>query len=129
MANTESASAPQAGKANSAQREKLFLLCIAGLAVFSLALIALVALNNSDKVNSESATLIGVIVTGLAAFAKDAIQAVRAFWQDDRLGKMTDQIAASSPVDNTLGTKPTGSPDDPVSVTEAPLDSAKGPKS
>ncbi len=102
----------------SAQREKAALLGIAALAVLALAIIALVALNKAGNVTSESATLVGVIVAGLAAFAKDSIQAVRAFWTDDRMGKMTDQIAASAPADPALGAKPAGTPLDPVSVTD-----------
>ena len=101
-----------------AQREKTALLGIAGLAILSLGVIALVALGKGDKVSSESSTLVGVIAAGLAAFAKDAVQTIRAFWQDDRIGKMTDQIAASIPPADVLGSKPTGTIDDPVAVTD-----------
>lgn len=105
----------------SAQREKIWLLAITGLAIALLGGIAIYALSKSENVNSESATLVGVVVAGLGAFAKDAIGAVRAFWQDDRMGKMTDQIAASSPTstDTPQEVKIINPPDDPANVTEA----------
>jgi high-affinity Fe2+/Pb2+ permease len=106
----------------SAQREKIWLLAITGLAIALLGGIAIYALSKSENVNSESATLVGVVVAGLGAFAKDAIGAVRAFWQDDRMGKMTDQIAASAPAslsDAPQEVKVVNPPDDPANVTEA----------
>ncbi len=108
----------QSMSCKAASREKTLLIAASILCVGALTVIALYSLANGDKISAQSATLVGVIVTALATYSKDSVQAVRAFWQDDRLGKMTDQIASSTPTEPVIGTKPAGTPDDPVAVTD-----------
>lgn len=42
--------------------------------------------------------MIGVIVTGLIAFSKDIVQAIRSYSMSAQLGKVTDQLAQAGPV-------------------------------
>ena len=104
-----------------AQREKALLLGIAWWTITGLILIAICALYLSDKVNSASSTLIGVVVAGLIAMVKDAIQALRAYWQDDRMGKMTDQLASAPPADKPL----TPPPPDVAAAAQQTADAAQ----
>lgn len=86
--------------------EKIALLLLAFGATASLAAIAVIALN-SGTVDPNASALIGVIVTGLIAFGKDIIQAIRGYSMSAQLGKVTDQLAASGPANR---------PDEPQSV-------------
>lgn len=93
--------------------EKLALLLLAGLCVVSLTWIAIKALN-IGAVDSNAATLIGVIAAGLIAFGKDIVSAIRSYAMSAQLEKVTDQLSQSAP----LGGGPTGTPEDPVNVKE-----------
>jgi|JI10StandDraft_1071094.scaffolds.fasta_scaffold538278_1 hypothetical protein len=77
--------------------EKRILLALSGGALIVLAIVAVMALK-ADKVDSNAATMIGVIITGLIAFMKDIVQAIRGYSMSAQLGKVTDQLAASGPV-------------------------------
>ena len=82
--------------------EKLGLLLLAAGAVILLGWIGLNALEEG-KIDPNASALIGVIVTGLIAFAKDVLQAIRGYSMSAQLGKVTDQLAASGPVqDQTI---------------------------
>jgi hypothetical protein len=76
--------------------EKVALLTLAFVAITSLAIIAVIALR-AGSVDPNASALIGVIVTGLIAFSKDIIQAIRGYSMSAQLGKVTDQLAASGP--------------------------------
>lgn len=76
--------------------EKLALLIIAGMCVGALTWLALAALRAGD-VDPNVSTLIGVIATGLIAFGKDIVAAIRGYSMSAQLGKVTDQLAASQP--------------------------------
>lgn len=77
------------------QHEKIGLLIIVGMIVVALTWIAIDAMDSG--INSEAATLVGVVVTGLAAFGKDIVAALRGYSMAAQLGKVTDQLAASQP--------------------------------
>lgn len=77
--------------------EKLVLLALAGGALVVLGIVAVIALGE-DTVDSNAATMIGVIITGLIAFMKDIVQAIRGYTMSAQLGKVTDQLAASGPI-------------------------------
>lgn len=79
--------------------EKLLLLALAGIALVVLAIIAVMAIR-TGTIDANAATMIGVIITGLIAFMKDIIQAIRGYANGAQLGKVTDQLAASNPVSN-----------------------------
>lgn len=81
----------------STRLEKLGLLLLALLALVALSWIALAALK-TGKLDPNASALIGVIVTGLIAFSKDIIQAIRGYSMSAQLSKVTDQLAASGPV-------------------------------
>ncbi len=76
--------------------EKIALLILAALALGGLIWIALVAIR-AGTIDPNASALIGVIVTGLIAFGKDIISAIRAYAMSAQLGKVTDQLAASAP--------------------------------
>lgn len=76
--------------------EKAGLLGLAALSIGILAVIAFLAID-SGKISSDVATLVGVIATGLIAFGKDVLQAVRGYGMAAQLGKVTDQLAESKP--------------------------------
>lgn len=77
--------------------EKIALLALAGLCIISLTWIAIKALS-TGTVDSNAATLIGVIAAGLIAFGKDIVAAIRSYAMSAQLGKVTDQLAAAAPV-------------------------------
>lgn len=60
-----------------------------------------------------SDALLGAIAAGILLFNRDVVQTIRAAWSEGTLGKMSDQLANSSPQ-----TGPTGNPGDPVHVEE-----------
>lgn len=76
--------------------EKLGLLGLAGASVVGLIWIALRALK-VGTIDPNTATLLGVIVTGLVAYGKDIVAAIRGYSMSAQLGKVTDQLAASGP--------------------------------
>lgn len=76
--------------------EKLALLILAGIALVALAWIALRSLQ-AGTVDANAATVLGVIVGGLIAIAKDIIAAIRGYSMSAQLSKVTDQLAASGP--------------------------------
>ncbi len=77
--------------------EKIGLLILAAGAIIILGWVGLNALHEG-KIDPNASALIGVIVTGLIAFAKDVLQAIRGYSMSAQLGKVTDQLAASGPV-------------------------------
>lgn len=77
--------------------EKLALLGSLYLCIISLTAIALVGLRETE-INSDAATLIGVIAGGLIAFAKDIVAAIRSYVMSAQLGKVTDQLAEAGPI-------------------------------
>lgn len=83
-------------------KDRVGLLGLAVLIVIGLVLIGIIAL--VKKLTPEAATLVGVIVTGLVAWGKDIIAAIRGYSMSAQLSKVTDQLAASGPVanDNTV---------------------------
>lgn len=76
--------------------EKMALLALAFVAICALAVIAVLALR-AGSVDPNASALIGVIVTGLIAFSKDIVQAIRGYSMSAQLGKVTDQLAGSRP--------------------------------
>lgn len=76
--------------------EKLLLIGLAALALVILAVLGILSLQ-ADTMDPNAAGMIGVIVTGLIAFSKDIIQAIRGYSMSAQLGKVTDQLAASAP--------------------------------
>lgn len=97
--------------------EKIALLSLAGIAVLSLTIIALVALK-LGHIDPNSATLVGVIVGGLIAFSKDIVAAIRGYSMSAQLGKVTDQLAASGPAQTTGKVEIVNDPSRPVPVEE-----------
>lgn len=91
---------------NDTKLEKLLLIGLAFVAIIILAILGVLALRH-DGMDANSAGMIGVIVTGLIAFAKDIVQAIRGYSMSAQLGKVTDQLAASGPV------APDAAPDKP----------------
>jgi hypothetical protein len=83
--------------------EKLTLLALAGVCVISLTYIAYAALH-TERLDPNAATLIGVIVGGLIAFAKDIVAAIRSYASSAQLEKATTQLAASSPANDNRPT-------------------------
>jgi hypothetical protein len=100
--------------------EKLALLALSGLSVVSLTWIALAAMK-LEGMDPNAATLIGGIATGLVAFSKDIVTAIRGYTMSAQLGKVTDQLAASGPAADLTAVQPVkvmNAPDDPVPTTE-----------
>lgn len=92
--------------------EKIALLALAGACVGSLTWIAIRALAGT-MVDPNAATLIGAIATGLIAFSKDIVAAIRGYSMSAQLGKVTDQLAASAPT-----TDPTPVPADAAEAAD-----------
>ncbi len=76
--------------------EKFGLLTLAAIATVGLLCIAWFSLDNGT-VDASMSALLGMIVTGLIALAKDIIQAIRGYQMNAQLGKVTDQLARSAP--------------------------------
>lgn len=95
--------------------EKVGLLALAGISVIGLIWIALRALK-VGAIDPNTATLLGVIVTGLVAYGKDIVSALRGFSMSAQLGKVTDQLAASGPVGDPQPVVVTNTDDAPVPV-------------
>jgi hypothetical protein len=100
------------------QFDKTGLIGIAAIAVISLCGIAVYSIYHG--LNSEAATLVGVIVTGLAALTKDIVAALRGYSMAAQLGKVTDQLAASQP---SASIEPV--PQDAVDGAQAATDAAQ----
>lgn len=108
---------------DNATLEKLALLVLAFIAIASLGIIAIIALR-AGSVDPNASALIGVIVTGLIAFSKDIIQAIRGYSMSAQLGKVTDQLAASGPA-QPLPSDPqlvevVNEPENPIPVEQKP---------
>lgn len=100
--------------------EKAALLVLAGLSIIALAVIAILALRGGT-VDPNAAGLIGVIATGLIAFGKDIVAAIRGYTMSAQLGKVTDQLAASGPVTDPAAPQPVtvvNPADDPVQTEQ-----------
>lgn len=97
--------------------EKLLLIALAALALLILGILGVMALW-SRTMDPNAAGMIGVIVTGLIAFSKDIIQAIRGYSMSAQLGKVTDQLAASAPAIEAA-------PADAVAGAQAAADSAQ----
>lgn len=98
----------------SEQRDKLAIVLLCGITLAIIGGIAGGAITN--RIPSDSQTLLGVIVGGLLLFIRECLQAVRAFAQDMKTGKLTDQLAASTTI------SPVESP--PPSIIDAAQDVA-----
>lgn len=96
--------------------EKIGLLLLALLSVIALGAIAILAIR-AGTIDPNASALIGVIVTGLIAFGKDIVAAIRGYSMSAQLGKVTDQLAASGPVP-TDPQPVTVTNDEPIPVTE-----------
>jgi hypothetical protein len=92
-------------------RDKLGVFILCGLSLTLLAGISVGVIVQPIPPNAQ--TLLGVIVGGVMLFSRECLQAIRALWEAARTGKLTDQLATSTPSEG-----PTGAPDDPVSVTD-----------
>lgn len=103
-------------RTDSTSTEKLALLALAGGCIVSLTWIALAAIK-AGTVDPNASTLIGVIAAGLIAFGKDIVAAIRSYAMAAQLGKVTDQLADSTP-------KARPSPDNAEGVEEAAQDTA-----
>ncbi len=101
--------------------EKIALLLLAGASIVALTWLGLAAMETKGM-DPNAATLVGGIATGLIAFGKDIVAAIRAYAMSAQLGKVTDQLAASGPATGTSATglnpspRPAGTPEDPVHV-------------
>ena len=73
--------------------DRFWLLTLAMGALVVLGGVSLMALWKG--VPEKADVLIGGIVTGLLLFMREIVQAIRGFWQDERTGKLTDQLAAA----------------------------------
>lgn len=82
---------------NDTKLEKLLLIGLAFVAIITLGVLGVLALRHGGM-DANSAGMIGVIVTGLIAFAKDIVQAIRGYSMSAQLGKVTDQLAQAGPV-------------------------------
>lgn len=103
-------------KAEQQDRRSVFLLC--GFALFILGGISIGAIAN--RIPSDSQTLLGVIVGGIMLFIRECLQAIRAFWQEQRVGKMTDQLANSPASGAPQDVNVVNAPSDPVPVDAKP---------
>ena len=81
---------------DSTSAEKLALLVLAGACIVALTWIALASLK-AAALDPNASTLIGVIAGGLIAFGKDIVAALRSYAMAAQLGKVTDQLADSTP--------------------------------
>ncbi len=78
--------------------EKIVLLVLTGICVVALTLIAMYALKGG-KVDPNTATLVGVIVTALSGTATLTINTIRSYATSAQLTRATDQLAGSKPID------------------------------
>lgn len=78
--------------------EKMALLTLAAMSIIALSAIAVLAFK-AGGVDPNAATLLGAIVAGLIASINLIVQAIRGYSMAAQLGKVTDQLAASGPVD------------------------------
>jgi hypothetical protein len=81
---------------NDTRLEKLLLIALAFVSLIILGVLGVMALMHGT-IDAVAAGIIGVIVTGLIAFSKDIVQAIRSYSMSAQLGKVTDQLAASAP--------------------------------
>lgn len=77
--------------------DKLGLFILAGLAIAVLG--GIVYGSFYKGVPDGSDALLGGIATGVLLFARDVIQAIRGAWGEATMGKMSDQLGKSQPVD------------------------------
>lgn len=69
--------------------EKIAMLAIVGGIVVAITVFGMATNDN---------TIRGMVVTGMIAFAKDIIAAIRGYSMSAQLGKVTDQLAKAGPV-------------------------------
>jgi hypothetical protein len=77
--------------------EKIGLLLLAAAAVIGVILLAALTLH-IHGVDPNAAGLVGVVVGGLVAFAKDIIAALRSYSTAAQMNRMSDQLASAAPV-------------------------------
>lgn len=82
---------------NDTKLEKLLLIALAFVSLVILGVLGVMALMHGT-IDAVAAGIIGVIVTGLIAFSKDIVQAIRGYSMSAQLGKVTDQLAQAGPV-------------------------------
>jgi hypothetical protein len=100
----------------SEQRDKLGVFILCGLSLSILAGVSWGA--TTTRIPSDSQTLLGVIVGGVMLFARECLQAIRALWEAERTGKLTDQLANSTTIAPTdpLPVAVVNDPNQPVPV-------------
>lgn len=76
--------------------EKIALLVLAGIAIVGLIVLAVATLR-AHTIDPNASALIGVVATGLIAFAKDIVQAIRSYTTGDQMNRMSDQLAKAAP--------------------------------
>lgn len=74
--------------ADNTRIEKIAMLAIVGGIVIAITVIGMATHDN---------TILGMVVTGMIAFAKDIIAAIRGYSMSAQLGKVTDQLAKAGP--------------------------------
>lgn len=91
--------------------DRLAIVILCGVALIILGLVSGGAIFRN--IPNDSQTLLGVIVGGVLLFARECLQAIRAFAQDSKTGKLTDQLANSTQT-------PAGTPEDPMTIQGTP---------
>jgi hypothetical protein len=96
-------------------QEKKWLLQLCGACIGGLILLGVVSLFHG--VDATGATIVGVIVGALGTNAKDLVSAVRSYSMAASLQRVTDQVAAATPIgDAPLPVTVTNTKGDPVPV-------------
>lgn len=78
----------------SERSDKTAIIALCGLAIVILGGISAGAIWH--EIPAVNNTLLGVIVGGLMLFARECLQAIRQFWQEQRTGKMAEDLANST---------------------------------
>lgn len=99
--------------------DKLGLFVLAGLVVAVLG-IMVGGTFYTKTVPDKGDVLLGGIATGLILFLRDLVTAVRSSWEEVTRGKITEQLAAGSPVaDGPQSVVVDNPPDQPIPVESA----------
>ncbi|MBC7506619.1 MAG: hypothetical protein H7267_12985 [Sandarakinorhabdus sp.] len=105
----------------SEQRDKLGVFILCGFALGIIGGISWGAIQ--QRIPSDSQTLLGVIVGGIMIFARECLTVIRQFWTDAKTAKLTDQLAASTIVQDTPPIDPP--PADVAAAADEMVDAAK----
>ncbi|MEA3044584.1 MAG: hypothetical protein QOH47_2422 [Sphingomonadales bacterium] len=80
--------------------DKFALFVLAGLSIAGLiGLGTAIVLWGMPETGEGSEGLLNVIATGLLLFSREIVGAIRAAWQDQQVGQMSDRLHASAPVE------------------------------